>query len=106
MAKKSTIEELMKKYDTSKVENAALAAAIKQQQEENAKKQAKQLIEHLNHIDSIMEESVNALRNLRKTEQKAKAKVLAIDAAREQFLKDGDWEKFTEAYHKARSLMY
>ena len=50
------------------------------------------MLNTLRIVDRVLDANVSRLRDLRKLENQQKAKVLALNAAKEAFMKDGDLE--------------
>jgi hypothetical protein len=95
--KQSTIDALIAGQTPTSNAIAAATAKYAAQQEE---KQADQIIQHLQTIDRVMDEQVSNLRILRAREKAQAKKVLALNAAKEQYLKDADWDKFMKVYRE------
>lgn len=92
--KKTGIEALLA-VDPNTVSAPALKAALEQHRKEQEEQQAKQALEYLRNVEYHVERSVRALREIRERERAAKAKLEKIVAARDEFHKTGDFNKFS-----------
>lgn len=96
--KKSRVEELIKEAST--VQNESLKTALEAHAKEEEAKQSKQLLQQFTRAKHYIDSAVQNLQDIRKQEKVAKAKVIALDAALEQFKKDGDYHKLSIVYDK------
>jgi hypothetical protein len=99
----STINALLNAYDTTKVSNPVLKAAIEKHKAEQEERAAADMLENLRQVDQIMLACVNDLRSIRKKEARQRAFVLEINKAKEEFLKDGDIQKFKNTFYNFSS---
>lgn len=78
----------------------ALKLALEMHRKEQNEREAAVALERLRQIEIDVQGGVNMLRKLRRQEREVKERLEKIVAAKEQFLRDGDWT----AYLKARSI--
>jgi uncharacterized protein involved in exopolysaccharide biosynthesis len=97
--KKDRVEELLKQAETTK--HKALKSALERHAEEEQKYQERRLVQQFGQATDYLEEVVDRLKEIRKQEKAAKADVLVVDKAFEQFKTDGDFDKFRIAIAKA-----
>jgi len=90
--KKDLVEELLSQGD--KVENTTIAAALEDFKKEQSEKARKNILSNLREVQGMLDRSVNELREYRKLEKKAKERVQLINEAKDQFLKDADFNAF------------
>ena len=96
---KIDIEALVKKQDTIKA--ASIRNAIARQQELKAKEEEDKVLEYLSNIQRNTEAAVNLLKNARAKEKKAKAYLMAVASAEQQFMVDADYIKYSAAVRAA-----
>lgn len=96
----SNIESLLA-TDPNKVGAPALKAALELHQKQVSEQAAQNALRHLQCIDDDIRISVSNVRSIREREKIALARLTKINAAREQFLKDGDWSAYTTARNNA-----
>lgn len=70
----------------------AVKAALDKHKEEQKALTVQRMLNTLRSVDRVLDANVSRLRDLRKLENQQKAKVLALNAAKEAFMKDGDLE--------------
>lgn len=80
----------------------ALRAAVVELQARQQKEQTERAIEQLAHAENILDAAVNDLRAFRKAEAKAKAYLVAVNAAKEAFHANGDYAAFEKAVYAAQ----
>ena len=94
-AKKSTIDQILAQHTPT---NKAIASAAAMYSARKEAEQAEQIVANLEQIDEVERRTVEELRAIRKAEKAAKERVLAINKAKEDYLKDADWDKFLKVY--------
>jgi hypothetical protein len=99
MSKKDRVDELLEQLQT--VESDVLKEALEEELKEARNRRKEQIKAQFEQGRVILEVAVNKLRLIRKSEEEQKKKVIALDTAFTQFKKDGDWNAFIRAYHKA-----
>lgn len=92
MKKKNRIDQLIEEQST--VSNAALKNALTRQIEEETKASEERLLKQFNDAKKLLNNEVINLRAIRSAEKRAVKSVKAVDAAYEQFKKDGDYNAF------------
>lgn len=79
---------------------SVIKAALKQKQKEESERQQREVLIQLKEIDEKLDTQVKQLRDLRKKEKLQKARVLAINEAKEQFMRDADYDAFLKVWRK------
>jgi hypothetical protein len=92
---------MMLAQDPTKIDNKVLRAAVEQVQKENEQRQIREAIANLQLVQNHTARAVEALRNARKAEASAKKYLVAVDAAQQQFMKDGDKMAYDKAVYLA-----
>ena len=100
----ATVAAMLAK-NTDVLPNAAVAVAMKAQQEAKAKEDAVAAGRVLAEIESYIEDGVRNLRRTRKTEELQTAYVKASEAAGVEFTKTGDVTAWHAAFAKAREAL-
>lgn len=95
--KTETIEKLLNA--DNRVESTALKAALQDLKEKNDKVQRERLVQQLEIVQQETLNYVERVRQLRKQEKQALARLKVVAAAEEQFLKDGDYDKYVKDRH-------
>jgi len=96
--------EILVASDPNKISPTALKTAaeeIVKETEVRAVANAKQL---LKIADGNVASAVNELRGIRDAERRAKAYLVNLVAARDEFVKTGNWEAYAEAARNRTSL--
>lgn len=99
----ATIDKLVNQ-DPNKISNPVLQAAVKELQDREKKAATERAIEQLGRVENVVGEAVSSLRNARKIEARAKAYLVAVGNARDQFHKDGDYNAFSAKVGEAARL--
>jgi len=85
---------------------AVIKAALAAEKKEADEKKVNEVRAQLRDIDTIIESSVADVRKIRKAEKVAVARLTALNGAKEEFMKNGDYEAFNKAYAKAQVLRF
>lgn len=85
--------------DPTKVQAPALKAALELHRKQVEEREAKQALERISEMETIVNRQVERLRAIRQQERDAKENLVKLIAAKEQFFKDGDWAAFVKVYH-------
>mgnify|MGYP006276738893 CR=1 FL=1 len=93
--KRNDIDNLIN-VDPDKVQAPALKAALEMHRKELEEREATVALERLRRIEDIIQIRVQSVRELRARERKARENLEKVVKAKEQFLKDGNWEAFTK----------
>ena len=88
--------------DPNKVAAPALKAALELHQKQVAEQAAQNALAHLQRIDSDVAGVVATVRRIREQEKVALDALHKLNAAKEQFLKDGDYAAYATARNNAR----
>lgn len=99
----ATLKKLLD-LNPENIQAPALKAALAQHKKEKAEAEAQRALRLLTSAQTEIESSVSELRAIRKTEERKRKVILALNAAMETFMKDGDVEKFQNARMAARYL--
>lgn len=84
----------------------ALRAAMEKHNKEREAVEAERAFTFFTQGQNAINESVQRLRELRKKEEKEKKSLIALNAAMEEFKKDGDTAKFQKAQILATALRF
>ena len=99
----SVVEKLVM-VDTSVISTAAIKTAAEEIAKETSAQQVANAKRCLQFADEMISSAVANLREARKAEKVAKERVNKLVAAREEFVKTGDWNKYELARREARCL--
>jgi uncharacterized protein YbgA (DUF1722 family) len=98
VAAKNRIQELIQQSKT--VKNDSLKSALEKHIEEEKKKEEEQLLEQFKAGSKLLSAAIRELKEMRRHEKAAKARVIAIDNAFEQFKINGDFNAFKIKMYK------
>lgn len=87
--------------DPNKIQSSVLQAALSELRERENKRKTEEAIGNLQEVNRVVDGAVNNLRVARQVEKKAKNLLVRIAAARDNFFKTGDMQKFSEEYRAA-----
>lgn len=96
MKEDKSIEALLA-VDPSTVTAPVLKLALERHRKEQEEKAANVALEYLRSVESNVQAHVANLRRYRKLERDAKERLVKVVAARDEFLKTGNFEEFTKA---------
>ena len=89
--------------DPNKIQSSVLQAALSELQERENKRKTEEAIRNLQEVNNVVNSAVHNLRVARQVEKKTKAFLVRVAAARDNFFKTGDMQKFSEEYRVAIS---
>lgn len=89
--------------DPNKIQSSVLQAALSELRERENKRKTEEAIGNLQEVNRIVDGAVNNLRVARQVEKQAKNLLVRVAAARDNFFKTGDMQKFSEEYRVAIS---
>lgn len=99
--KEAQINALVAK-NPNQIAAPALRLAIVELAARQQKEQTENAIRQLSEVEAVISIAVSSLREARKLEAKAKAYLVAVDAARAQFHANGDYDTFHKAVRAAQ----
>lgn len=100
MSNKTTIKSLLAEASASP-SNEIIAAALEQERVEENERKVREVRANLRHVNRAIMVQVHTLRALRERAKRQKNLVLALDAARKEFMKTADFEQFRKAEKQA-----
>ena len=98
------VEALLAKRET--IQSSAIKAALAKLEAQKAEEQEARILNYLADIQDTTKYAVEALRNARKQEKACKVYLEAVASAEQQFYKDADYQKYSDAVGIARSIWY
>ena len=93
------VEALLAKKN--QISNLAIQAAISKMEEQKAKAQEEQIIQHIAEIQSNTEAAVEQLRKFRLHEKAAKAYLVAVAEAEQIFYTNADYNQYFQSTQTA-----
>lgn len=100
--KKKTDAQILKEIEASVItSNALVIKAMKAHEEEEEQRKIEQIKSKLLVIENFIEENIEKLRCIRKSEAAQKQRLINIGKAKEAFMKNADWDACNKALRNA-----